>query len=402
MARLTKEELQKIMEQEGCSKLWSWSKLNCFHTSPYEYLLKYILHAPEDRQDCIYTTTGSMTHDILEKLYTGQIQYKDMVDEFEDAWTVAYDIAQLKFDRNNEESNQKIGSKYYLNLKHFFANHIILKYKPIIEQFVKVKFDDNLIQGYMDCCFKDNEGNYHIIDFKTSSLYKGEKAENECGQLVCYAMALHQMGVGYDKIRIAWNFLKYCTIQYEQANGVIKTRDVERSKIGESLQSNAKTLLKKLGHQDEMDEYLKLLLDTNSIECLPEDVQAKYILSDCYVYVPLTDKLLSKWENHIIHTIKDIELRTADWQETHSDKCFWDTDESVKAQSYYFSNLCAYSPSKHKPYAAYLEKLEAQKNGADMFGGVGVELGENTVGVNSADINNKKNDEIDLSWLDNI
>ena len=30
-----------------------WSKFNAYHTSPYEYYLKYIKHVPEDRDDCI-------------------------------------------------------------------------------------------------------------------------------------------------------------------------------------------------------------------------------------------------------------------------------------------------------------------------------------------------------------
>lgn len=400
--RKTHEELQAIMKQENCSRLWSWSRVNCFHTSPFEYMLKYIKHVPEDRQDCIYTTTGTIAHDILEKFYTNKIEYKDMLSQFEDAWLVAHDIGQLKFDRNDEEKNRKIGDKYYQNLKHFFSNHAVLKHKPLIEQFVKFKIGGNLFTGYIDCCFKDKEENYHIIDFKTSSIYKGSKAENECGQLICYAIALNQMGVPMDKIRIAWNFLKYVSIQYEQANGDRKTREVERHEIGEKLQSNVKMWLKKLGYQDQIDEYLRLLIDTNSISVLPEDVQTKYIISDCYVYVPLTQKLIDKWTNTIITTIKDIELREKDYEETKSDKCFWDTDESVQAQSYYFATLSGYSPNLHKPYAEYLSKLEKKKNGGDLFGGIGSDLDDNIMTTSNVVNNNKSNDDLDLSWLDNI
>ncbi len=48
---------------------------------------------------------------------------------------------------------------------------------------------------------KDKDGNYNILDWKTSSIYKGEKALNECGQLVVYAIGLHQMGVPFEKIK---------------------------------------------------------------------------------------------------------------------------------------------------------------------------------------------------------
>lgn len=394
MARKTSEELQKIMEQAGVDRIWSWSKINCFHNSPYEYYLKYIKKAKEDRADSIYTSTGGLAHDILEKYYTGQIAYEDMLGEFNDGWMIAAELADLKFDRTDEEKNARIKDKYYENLVHFFKNHTVLKSKPAIEQFVKIMIEDNLFQGYIDCAFKDDEGNINIIDFKTSSIYKGAKAENECGQLVMYAIGLNQQGVPFDKIRIAWDFLKYVTIQYEQKNGDIKTREVERCKIGESLQSNAKTWLKHFGY--DVDKYLMDLLDTNSIECLPEEVREKYVISDCYVYVDLTEKLIDKWTNHVSVIIKDILLREQDYKEAHSDKCFWDTDESVEKQSYYFANLCSYSPNQHLPYKAYLDRLEAQSN-TGMFGN----LLETSSSVASKVIENN-NVEVDLSWLDSL
>lgn len=398
MPRKTKEELDKILKEENCSRWWSWSKFNAFKTSPFEYYLKYIKRVPEDRQDCIYTSTGSLAHDIIEKFYTGKIEYTDMINEFEDGWITLHDIAQLKFDRNNEEKNKSIGEKYYLDLQHFFKNHRVLKNKPVLEQFVKVKIGSNLFQGYVDCCFRDNDDCYNIVDWKTSTVYKGDKAKKECGQLVCYALALNQMGIPMNKIKIAWNFLKYCTVQYEQANGTVKTRDIERFELGEKLQSNLKVWLKKLGYQDKMDEYLKMVIDTNSIECLPEDVQDKYIVSDCFVYVDLTDDLINSWTDDIIITIKDIFLREKDWEETHSENVWWDSDESVRAQSYYFSTLCGYSGALHKPYGEYLKKLEAAQNPSGMFGGV---FGTNSSAPSSKVIESNTND-VDLSWLDNI
>jgi hypothetical protein len=400
MARKTDKELNELMKQEDVSRLWSWSRVHCFMNSPYEYFLKYVQNVKEDRQDCIYTTTGGLCHDIIERYYTNQIMYGDMINEFEDGWTVAYDVAQLKFDRNDEEHNKKIAGKYYECLQHFFKNHKVLEHKPAIEQFVKVKVGDNLLQGYIDCCFKDDDGCYNIVDWKTSSIYKGAKAQEECGQLALYAIGLNQMGVPLDKIKICWNFLKYCSVQYEQANGTIKSREVERCKIGESLQSNAKMWLNKLGYEDEIDDYLKLLIDTNNIEVLPSDVQEKYIITDCYVYVDVKPDILDHWNKLVIDTINDILLREKDYEETKSDKCFWDSDDSVEKQSYYFSTLCSYSPSLHKPYAAYLDKLEASKNGLDLFDGVNGNDSANVVKTNNVICNN--DNEIDLSWLDEI
>ena len=113
MARLTGEQLEALMKKENCDRIWSWSKINCFHTSPYEYYLKYIKKVKEDRANSIYTTTGGLSHDILEKFYTNQISYDEMYGQFYDGWTVAVDIADLKFDRTNEEKNNQIKDKYY-------------------------------------------------------------------------------------------------------------------------------------------------------------------------------------------------------------------------------------------------------------------------------------------------
>ena len=202
---------------------------------------------------------------------------------------------------------------------------------------------------------------------------------------------MHQLGIPLDKIRCCFNFLKYCTIKYEQKNGAIKYRNVERCKIGESLQSNAKTWLKHFGY--EPDEYLMQMIDTNGIDCLPEEVREKYEITDCHVDIGFNEKLVEKWSNIITETLQDIELREQDYEETKSLQCFWDDEESVKAQSYYFANLCSYSATKHLPYKAYLEKFEANKD--DMFGGL---LGSNNTNVSSNVIDNNTS----LDWLNNI
>ena len=85
IGRKTREELKEIMSYYKTDRLWSWSKFNAYHTSQYEYYLKYIKHVPEDRDDCIYVVTGGMSHDIMENLYLGHIKYEEMDEKFEDS-----------------------------------------------------------------------------------------------------------------------------------------------------------------------------------------------------------------------------------------------------------------------------------------------------------------------------
>ena len=396
MSRLTYEELEKIKKKYGVARLWSWSRMNTYMTSKFEYLLKYILKSKEDRCDSCYTTLGTICHDTLEKFYEGEIEYKDMIDDYNDGFTTAITIADLKFNRSDAEKNKSIGEKYNENLVHFFKNHVPYKHKLLVEKPIVFNIDGNVFVGYIDGLYKDDEEFVYPLDFKTSSIYTGKTLEENSGQLIGYAIGLHQMGIPLEKIKPHFNFLKYCTIRYQLKKGDIKYRNVERCKIGESLQSNAKMWLKEFGY--EPDKYLMELLDTNSIDCLPDEVKAKYEIKDCHVPVELNEKVVEKWTNHISTTIQDIELREKDYEETKSVQCFWDDEEDVKAQSYYFANLCAYSASKHLPYKAYLEKFEAAQNGEDMFSGL---IGSDSSAPSSKVIENNIN-EVDLSWLDNI
>lgn len=396
MARLTHKELESIKRKYNVDRLWSWSRMSTYITSKFEYLLKYILKSEEDRCDSSYVTLGTICHDTLEKYYEGKIKYEDMIDDYNDGFTTAIVIADLKFNRSDEEKNKSIGEKYNDNLVHFFKNHTIYKHKLLVEKPITVNVDGNVFVGYIDALYKDDDDNYYVIDFKSSSIYTGNTLEKNSGQLILYSIGLNQLGIPLSKIKPCFNFLKYCTIKYEQKNGTIKYRNVERCKIGESLQSNAKTWLKTFGY--EPDEYLKQMLDTNGIDCLPDEIKEKYEITDCHVAVDLNDKVISKWTDLIATTLQDICLREKDYEETKSLQCFWDDEESVEEQSYYFANLCSYSATKHLPYKAYLEKLEASQKGEDLFAGLG--LGNDVVSTSNA-INNKS-DELDLSWLDSI
>ena len=369
--RKTFEELQKMCEALKVDRLNSWSRVNCIHNSLYEYYLKYVLHKEEDRDDSIYKVTGGISHDIIEKFYTGEITYENMLEEFEDGWITAFDVAELKFVRGDGERNKSIATKYYYDLKDFFSKHEVITDKIDIEQFVAIKVGDEYYQGYIDAQVTDKDGNITILDWKTSSIYKGEKAKNECGQLVMYAMGLHQQGIPYEKIKIAWNFLKYQCVTVQSKKGVKKVREIERCELGDKLHANAKMWLKDFGYtEDQVFEYLDKLSQTNDIACLPKEVQEKYELHDCYVYVELTDELINHWESFIVDTMKMIRKKEKEYYELKesgqyeaADKLWWEDQESLKKQSYYLNNLCGYSPNLHKPLKSYIEKMERQKNG---------------------------------------
>lgn len=367
--RISYEELNKMCGALGVDRMNSWSRVNCVHNSLYEYYLKYILHKKEDRSDSIYVVTGGLSHEILEKFYGKEISYEEMINEFDDGWMLAFNVADLKFVRGDSKRNNNIANKYYYDLYNFFNTHEIITQKMSIEEFVYVKIGNEYYQGYIDAHLEDENGIHTILDYKTSSIYKGTKAKDSSGQLVMYAMALHQKGIPFEKIKIAWNFLKYQCVTVQSKKGVKKVREIERFELGEKLQANAKMWLKEFGYEKNMLEYLDKLAQTNDITCLPPEVQEKYELHDCYVYVDLTPELIQYWENFIINTMKMIREKEATYKELkaagkydEADKLWWEDEESLKKQSYYLTNLCGYSTNLHKPLKAYLDAHDAKKN----------------------------------------
>lgn len=388
--RKTSAELNEICAKLKIDTLYSWSRISKYKTSPYEYFLSYVLkpRPKPDREDSIYGSSGGFCHDILERYYKKEIEYKDLINEFEDAVTTL-NIAELKFDRSNEEKNNNIKQKYFDNLRHFFKNHVTITTKVDLERFVLIKVGKYYFQGYIDLTKRDNDGNFIIQDWKTSSIYTGDKAIKEAGQLILYAEALRQLGVPLDKIRICWNFLKYASVSTQQANGKENIRQIERFKIGECLKTNAKMWLKKCGYESEIDYYLNLLADTNSIECLPDEVKEKYGINDCYVFVNLTEEILNQFLEDVEKTIDEIIDKEKTYATNNDERIFWDSEESVEKQSYYFANLCSYSANLHKPYGEYLSKLKAKEEEKNnIFGGVGNGLTDET--------------DDDLAWLNNL
>lgn len=369
MARKTREELNEICSKLNVETLDSWSKYHCYKQDHWEAFLKYVLHKKEDRTNGIYAVSGGYCHDIIERFYSGEIKYEDMIDEYEDS-LLTMNIAELKYDRNDSEKNEKIANKYENCIRHFFRNHDVIKSPHLIEHFITIRIcDDIVLQGYIDFLFtekyKDENGKgktkIRIIDWKTSTRYTGKKIDAECGQLVIYAEGIRQaLNIPLDDISCAWNFLKYVTVTYEQKNGTFKDRYVERNSIGESLVNTAKMWLKHFGYEDDIDSYVDTMILDNTIDCLPDEVREKFVIKDCYVEVPLSEEKIDELKADIIKTIHDFREKEKKYRETKDEMLFWQDVTDVDA--YRLATLSSYSRKLHKPYDVYLKEQEMFEN----------------------------------------
>lgn len=362
MARKTNEELEQIKKELNVSRLWSWSRLNTYMNDSYEYMLHYILHIPEDRNDSIYAISGNHAHDSMEKFYRNELSNQQMLEEYEDK-LFEFNTLGLMYDRSDKDKNEKIAKKYEACMRHFFLNHKRVTDKPIIEPFIIIKIGNQYFNGYIDFLnVEERDGRKKVIltDWKTSSIYKGQKLIDNSGQLLLYGEGIHQKNnIPYEDIIIRFNFMKYVNITYTQKNGDIKVRQVERSSIGESLQSNAKMWLKYFKYnEDEIESFLQQMIDSNGIECLPNEVKEKFEVNDCYVEVELNEEIINDHKNKIINIITEIIKKENEFEKTKDKNIFW--KDVTREDSYYHANLSGYSANIHLPYKRYLEEADFQ------------------------------------------
>lgn len=375
MARKTTEELNDIAIKQKVKSLWSWSRYNCFKTDTYEYYLKYILKKREDRKDGIYATSGGAAHDILERFYKGEIEYSDMIEEYEDK-LLLMNVDELKYDRSDSEKNEKIANKYEACLKHFFQNHIPIQKPYLQEEFVLVRISDDIVlQGYIDFLNieqkeESNQKHIYIRDWKTSTIYKGKKIDSEKGQLLLYCEAIRKKtGLPLEQIHGGWEFLKYVSVECEQVgkdkegNTKYKTRYIDRHEIGLALANNIKMWLKKsevVYTDEQIEDFVRDAIVLNSLDGLPEDVKNKFSIKDCFVEIPISEESIEELKGDIVTTIADIKNREEQYKENKDENIFW--QEVTQADSYCLANLSGYSRNLHKPYDEYLNNLEMFEN----------------------------------------
>lgn len=352
--RKDREFLKKIKKKYGVKDIFSWSKYEKSQDDLYEFYLKYVAKESEDLFDSIYGKSGGEAHDIMQDNYEGKIKYKDMLPTYKEKM-LDLDIMGCVFDRADKEKNKKIKKKYIECMELFFQHHKKIPHKLICEQFMVAMVGKYLFQGYIDAIHKEN-GCYIITDWKTSSMYAGEKLESKKGQLLIYAIMFRNKGVPLDKIKVRWNFMKYCNVEITLAKKNEKRiRVIERNALGDKLYSNVAMWMKKLGYsEEEVEKYTVELSKENDIVVLPDDVQEKYKIDDCYVYVDFDEENLKEFEEKVNLDLDEICDKIKEYEETKDENIWW--QEVTKSQSYFLRNLSGYSAKKHKPYAEYLDR----------------------------------------------
>lgn len=384
--RKSREYLNKLKKKYGVDVLYSFSRYNSYLNDTYSYMLNYIKHIPQTEKDSIYSYSGGCCHDIIGDLYEGKIQYKDMINIYEDS---LFDMNSkgYKYDKTDKDKNNSIANKYENSIRHFFLNYKPLKTKSIIEQFVTIKVGRFVFQGYIDFMHKIDEC-YIIEDFKTSTIYTGEKLKKESSQLYLYAQALIQKGISIENIKCRYNFLKYCTITYDLI-GVDKVTKKNKTKDKNCIRclwvKECESQIRKWLTKDEYDELeiedmIQTSIENNNLNNLPKNIQDRFKVNDCYVYIELTKDILDELNNKIIETLEEVEEKTEKAKniinkinslnnikdrkeikelDNELDELFY--MEIDKSKEYWFYNLCGYNRSQHIYWDEYLKQANLFK-----------------------------------------
>lgn len=269
--------------------VWSYSRLSTYKNCKHEYYLSRILK--KESVNNLWGELGGLAHQQLEDYYSGHIEYKDMLSNFESGF-LDYEMADLHFVKDAVQ-NERMIKKYKESIIHFFNNHIPITQKVLSEREVWIDTGIAAFIGYVDAIHKDEDGYYNITDYKTSSMgseYKGDNLLHKQEQLLLYALSLVQMGIKLEDIKIRWNFLKYTNIKYNHMvavtymkNGKLTKSTMRREEMIKKLSPQLKKDMLELYPElttKELKENINILIEDGSLESLPIEIKSKYTIED--------------------------------------------------------------------------------------------------------------------------
>lgn len=210
------------------AKLWSFSVVSSYENCPHEHYLSRVLKIKG--QDNIYTQSGTLSHDILENHYIEGTDKEKMYRDF--------NMGMLKIMTDGYKfGSEKIERGYMDNMRLYFQ---MFKTDPNIkecETFVAMPLwihdstlVDNYFQGWIDAVLVDGNGDIHLGDFKSSTIFKGKDLLKKSKQLILYAIAYEYL---YKKPvkSIFFDFLKYMEVKYIDPKGKEKVKIIERREL---------------------------------------------------------------------------------------------------------------------------------------------------------------------------
>lgn len=345
--RLEDKRLEELKAQGH--ELYSISKMDTINHCLYDAYLTYRLDNRGGNN--IYAIMGGKLHDVLEGMANGTAKKEDLMkaanEELEDM-----DMLGITF------PSEKIREGWVADITNFCLTFDFPKDKNFeTEQLFIYKTDDgHYIQGYIDLI--DNVGDkvINIYDHKSSSMYSSKDMDEHARQLIVYMLGKQQEGFKVGKI--AWHFMKYINITYPDLKGKIKSKIVERKKIGEEMSKYVEQVMINAGYDDiEIEMRLIRFKALNMFTELPVDVQNQFIVSPCIIEYEADNEAVESCKQYIKNTILLWESLKDKGIEAYPPRKFYKTQANGKTVSdvFFCTSLCGHF--KDCPYIhEYLEE----------------------------------------------
>lgn len=194
---------------------YSYSKINSFEQCPYQFKLKYIDKLIPDIPENIESFMGRMVHKALEELYkkkalNGEVFVEEIVGFYNDRWDEQYVDGILM---NNEFKSindyRFVGGQF---IRDYFK-----EYYPFDQlEILGLETDDMMTlpdgsEWYVriDRFARDNEGNYYVCDYKTSSRMKEQWEADKDSQLAMYSIWVKRNFDNVKSVKLVWNMLAF-------------------------------------------------------------------------------------------------------------------------------------------------------------------------------------------------
>lgn len=322
------EYRNKIKEANPKAKFWSHSRLGSYNTCPRQYYYTYIDKKPQ--KTGVYSTLGESAHQTLQDLYEGKVKILNK-QQFDNDF-----LKCEMFGINFPRSKYDIKGGYKKDIDAFFDVYkkVHTDGQYICELGFILQIDkDNYELGYIDLLIINKDGSADIVDFKTSSDFKGDHLTEAGRQLVLYALAIEQLyGIKVNSVK--WHMLKYINVQI----GTNKTKTAVRGREWVSkCSSQIRTLMKNMGYDESLiDLYITQAEASNSIKQLPQDVQDKINVNVYFRDYKLTDEIKEETINYTKESIKNIEENIVKGDCEYMWEC--------KPDRFFCNNLCGFYP----------------------------------------------------------
>lgn len=326
--------------------IYSISRLDSINNCLYGAYRTYDLG--ERGEDNVYSSAGSVVHDVLEGIMNNEKIEEDLLPAIEKELE-NLELLGLEFPKGRDGSDS-IKQGWVEDMTHFAKTYKAPKGIFETEQlFIYKTKGGNYLQGYIDLIKKNNDGTISIYDYKTSSMYTKENLKDHGRQLLLYMAGKEQEGISVKSV--SWIMLKYAEIRFmgkKTAKSKEKTeisKVIERRKIAQEMSKYVEQDLYEAGYDDlDIECIIQSFKETNMFTSLPDDIANNYKMLPCVMKYEVTQELLDECEEYIDNTISMWEKLNHNNDKDFTPRKFTKKQKNGKeVQDWFFcSNLCGH------------------------------------------------------------